>query len=473
MIAHSAFLFTACRLFLGLLLCLLPGFIYSQPQRPPAPQFSLAQLRFAPVNSAARPTGLGGAFIGVANDATAAGINPAGVAFLARPEISLSQAWGRSLREFPLSATSDQREAILHFNSALVNLVYPFKGFTFALYRRLAFRSEFKFEREQFLTFSTTRPLTLREQLGAAGNFPGVRSEFSFEVWQDAFVIAKTIKRGVRIGAALLATQLRFGLHEQHYFAPELWLQPEVSAGTAGPNRANGLYRIYHAQRNEFKPAWNLGVLFELHKNFSVGAAYHHLPSYTIAHLRALPAYSLPDRTPNDGSDNALQFQAEETETPFELDLPDNWGFGLAWKPDGRNLLALDVVFHRSKTLLQGSAQNLPQDDLLTPEGDYIDPDNRVDLVAEDFVSLRAGVERLLLFSQTKMPLRLGFYNEPLFGLRVAVEDSNLEREYPQAGARWHVAGGTGLIIKNFRFEMSLDFAATTMEAIGSAVVSF
>ncbi|NUO80752.1 outer membrane protein transport protein [candidate division KSB1 bacterium] len=459
-----------CAVLLGCLAVFAHG---QSAKRPPAPQFSLAQLRFSPINPAARPAGLGGAFIGVANDATAAAINPAGVAYLARPEISMSQAWGRSTRDFPDHATSDKSASSLRFNGTLVNIIYPFKGFTFALYHQLAFRSQFKFEREQFLTFAASRPLTLHEQLGAAGNFPGLRSEFFFEVWQDAFVIAKTLKRRLRLGAALRSTQLRLNLQEHHYFAPELWLQSEPSPRTVAQKRANGLYRIYHAQRDEFRAAWNIGLLYELDKRLTLGAVYHRLPSYTIDHLRTLPAYSLPDRTPNDGRDEALQFPAEEVHTPFQLDLPDNWGLGLSWKAGGNNLVALDVVFHRSRSLLQGAAQILPQDDIMTETGEYLDPDNRVDLESEELFSVHAGVEHVLLWSQAKMPLRVGIYNEPVFGLHASANDANLRREYPKPGKRWHLAGGTGLIIKNFRFEMSLDFATTSVEAIGSAVVSF
>jgi len=460
--------------------CLVSVFyIFPQPlssqvlSRPPAPQFSLMQLRFSPLNPAARSAGLGGAFLGVANDATAAAINPAGVAFLTRPEISLSQAWSQSARAFPRTGIFDQRETRLYFNSTLVNIVYPFKGFTFALYRQLAFRAGFDFEREQFLTNAISRPLTLHEQLGASGNFPGLRSEFSLEVWQDALVVAKTLQRRVRLGVALRAVQLRFNLHEQHYFAPDLWLASRFTSGAVGPNHARGLYRIYHARHEEFRPAWNAGVLIELNAQLTLGAVYHHLPRYALDQLLTLPAYTLPDRTPNDANDEALRFQAEERHVTFQLDLPDNFGFGLAWKPGNKNLVALDAVWHRSRTLLRGLEKNLPHDDVVNRAGAYIDPEGLEDWESENVLALHAGLEHLFLSAQTKMPARFGIYRAADFGVRAITNDVNLQREYPAAKQRWHVTGGLGIIIKNFRFEMSLDFSAMNTEAIGSAVVSF
>jgi hypothetical protein len=453
---------------------LLPHQLSSQvSSRPPAPQFSLVQLRFSPINSAARAAGLGGAFIGVANDATTTAINPAGAAFLTRPEISLSQAWGRDARDFPAPANTEPRETRLHFNSTLVNIVYPFRGFTFALYRQLVFYAAFDFTREQFLASATARPLTLHEQLGASGNFPGLRSEFAMEVWQDAFVVAKTLAHGVRMGATLRMVQLRFNLHERHYFAPELWLASRFEAGAIGPNSPSGLYRIYHGRQEEFRPAWNFGVLLELNPRLTLGAVYHRLPKYDIDQSLTLPAYTLPDRTPLDANDETLRFEAEEREASFQLDLPDNFGVGLAWKPGKRNLVALDAVWHRSRTLLRGLEKNLSQDDVVDNAGAYSDPDGREDWTSANVLALHAGLEHLFLAPQTMMPGRLGVYRAAVFGVRATANDANLQREYPATEQRWHATAGLGLIIKNFRFEMSLDFSAEYAEAIGSAVVSF
>lgn len=454
-------------------LCLFPFIAYAQTSRPPAPRYSLMQLRFSPLHSAARAAGMGGAFLGVANDATTAALNPAGLAFLARPEISLSQAAGWNAREFPAGVNSNRRESSMAFNGTLVNLVYPFKGFTFALYHQLAFRAQYDFEREQFLTIAASRPPTLHEQLGAAGNFAGLRSEFALEVWHDALVIAKTLHRRVRLGATLRTTQLRLRLNEQHYFSRALWQQSQYRAGAVGPNYAEDLYRIYSAQREEFRPSWNFGALFELHKNFTLGMVYQHLPAFMIENRVFLPAYQLADRDPNDGRDEALAFPAEEVRADFELNLPDQFGFGAAVRLANQTLLAFDLVWHRSKNLLRKLDANLPQDDVLGNEGVYVDPDERADIATQSLLAFHGGLEHVFFFSRTRMPVRCGFYSKPEFGLRAQSSEPNLQREYPARAKRLHVTAGAGLIIKNFRFETSLDYAKHSATAIGSAVVSF
>lgn len=453
---------------------IFPALIHSQTfERPPAPEFSLMQLRFSPIIPSARLSGLGGAFLGLANDATALALNPAGASFITRPEITLNQAWARNTREFPITPAGEQRETRLLFYGPLVNIVYPHKGFTFAVYRQLMFRAAFDFARQQFLTLSTSRPLTLHEQLGASGNFPGLESEFSLEVWQDAFVVAKTLWRKVRLGATLRSVQLRLNVHEQHYFSPALWLAPEVKPSVLGANQANGLYRIYHAEHDAFRLAWNAGVVLELHPRLTLGAVYQHLPHYRLAQRLTIPAYSLADRTPNDGRDDALQFPAEERNSSFVLDLPDNFGAGFAWKPASKNLVTFDAVWHRSRTLVREIEKNLPHDDARDNAGNYVDPDGRDDWMSENELALHAGFEHLLLSAQTKMPVRLGVYRAAIFGLNAIAPDKNLRREYLQTKARWHVATGLGFIIKNFRFETSLEASRESFITIGSAVVTF
>lgn len=440
------------------------------PSRPPSPRFSLSQLRFAPLNLAARSAGMGGAFIGVANDATAAALNPAGAAFLTRPEISLNQAWGREERNFSYSQNPDAAESRMHFNSALVSFVYPFKGLTLAFYRQLAFRAGFEYEREQYLARDYAGPLALHEQLGASGNFPGMRSEFALEVWQDALVVAKTFSRRVRLGLAFRATQLRFNLHEQHYFAPELWPATQLKAGARGANQPNGLYRIYHIRHEEFRPSFNLGALVELSSALTLGLSYNYLPTYRLSQTLTLPQYVLPAR-PTTGAQN---FEADEAHTTFEFDLPDNFGLGLSWKPEAKTLLALDAVWYRGRNLLRDIAdKNLPQDDVPDAAGEYRDGDGRADWASKNIWAWHVGIEHLFFSTQIKMPLRFGFYHAAEFGIHALAQDETLQREYPPLQARGHFTGGLGLIVRSVRFEISLDLSENNQEGIGSVVMSF
>ncbi len=283
--------------YIFLLVFLLCHDAVSQVPRPPVPLFSLMQLRLPPINPAARPASLGGAFIGVANDATAAAINPAGLSYLLRPEVSLSQALGWQKREFPVGSFAEaegtQSQANLIFDQTLVNIVYPQWGFTFALFRQVIFRSESDFSRSQFLTIAPARRLSLHEQLGASGNFPGISSQSSSEVVHIAVAISKALHRRHRLGLSFRSTQLNLQLHEKHYFDPELWLRTSFANGSVqiGSNHAQSLYRLYELQENELKPSWSAGILSELHPNLTLGIVYEKLPAYDLESKIFLPAY--------------------------------------------------------------------------------------------------------------------------------------------------------------------------------------
>jgi long-subunit fatty acid transport protein len=447
---------------------------FGQTQRPPAPQFSFMQLRLAPAIPAARPASLGGAFIGIADDATAAAINPAGVSFLLQPEISLSHAIGQQAHDYPIGgaggSVNEFRDHNPIFDQTLVNIAYPQWGFTFALYRQLAFHADFDFTRNQFLTFAPNRPLTLHEQLGASGNFPGVVSSFSAQVIHNALVVAKTLHRRFRLGLSVAATQCRIQLHESHYFDPNLWLQKNFTGAVIdiGENRAAGLYRLYDLELNEFKMTWTAGVLIELDPALTLGMVYQHLPRFKAISRITLPAYSLPDRTPGDGR----HFAAEINRVPFKLDLPDHFGVGLAFKPTPNTLAAFDAVLYRNHSLLRGLSLDLPQDNELAASS-YIDPDGRNDVEAKNLVSLHGGIEYRLKKSEVILPLRTGFYLEPHFALHAVSPDRNLQIEYPDEALLFHFTWGLGIILKNVRFEVSGDLSSNLMEGLGSAVFSF
>jgi long-chain fatty acid transport protein len=450
-----------------------------QTPRPPTPQFSFMQLRLVPAQPAARPASLGGAFIGIADDATAAAINPAGVSFLLRPEISLSQAFGQQTRDYPIGgeggSVAQFRDRNPIFDQTLVNIAYPQWGFTFALYRQLAFHADFDFTRNQFLTFAPDRPLTLHEQLGASGNFPGLISNFSAQVIHNAFVAAKTVHRRLRLGFSVAATQCRLQLHESHFFDSDLWLQQNFTGAAIAihDNRAESLYRLYDLELNEFKMTWTAGILVELDPALTLGLVYQHLPSFKAINHITLPAYSLPDRTPTDSQRDEINFAPEIKLVPFKLDLPDHYGVGLAWKPAGNTLMAFDAVVYRNHSLLRDLRLNLPQDDTLATDGSYVDPDGRNDIAAKDILSLHGGIEYRLKKSALILPLRAGFYLEPNFALHAVSPDKNLQIEYPNEAPRLHFTWGMGIIFKNARFEVSGDLSSNLIEGIGSAVFSF
>jgi long-chain fatty acid transport protein len=101
---------------------------------------ALSGLQFNFGNPGARSLGMGGAFLGLADDASAAEANPAGLTILRKPEVSIE---ARNYLEQQLFTTSGtypdvERTAFTNYSKRAVvsfaSVVYPIKNFTLGAY---------------------------------------------------------------------------------------------------------------------------------------------------------------------------------------------------------------------------------------------------------------------------------------------------------------------------------------------------
>src|SRR5258705_13713234 len=97
---------------------------------------SLSGLQFNFGNPGARSLGMGGAFLGLADDASAAEANPAGLTILRKPESTLEWRNYQEQQVFTTSGTFPhlQRTSFSHhihrIDATFATVVYPFKHFT-------------------------------------------------------------------------------------------------------------------------------------------------------------------------------------------------------------------------------------------------------------------------------------------------------------------------------------------------------
>src|SRR5207244_2691103 len=101
---------------------------------------SLAGLQFNFGNPGARSLGMGGAFLGLADDASAAEANPAGLTILRKPEVSIEARNYQEQQIFSTSGTFPEiaRTDFNHYSQRIEltfgSFVYPYKKFTFGAY---------------------------------------------------------------------------------------------------------------------------------------------------------------------------------------------------------------------------------------------------------------------------------------------------------------------------------------------------
>src|SRR4030095_4476567 len=101
---------------------------------------ALSGLQFNFGNPGARSLGMGGAFLGLADDASAAEANPAGLTILRKPEVSLEVRNSLEQQLFTTTVTYPDvtRTPFTHHSDRAVisfaSIVYPVKNFTFGAY---------------------------------------------------------------------------------------------------------------------------------------------------------------------------------------------------------------------------------------------------------------------------------------------------------------------------------------------------
>ncbi len=395
-----------------------PGPAAPDRQLPPLSGFSGIPFNFGPPG--ARSLGMGGTFIAIADDATAAEANPAGLTKLTRPEISIH---GRS---------SSLEIEVLDLN-AVVNLD------TLNRFRRSsprltpsstvgnAFANDTKATFDQSLD-----EVSFASYVKPAGDsvysiFYQRSAEFAgantFEAFDDSLLdlyqtrqqldlslenlgISAAFKAGDKVSAGFSVrySLLRFeALQETRLdYLTDLELDQLGAGASLAAVQALGIIdqrittEVFDSQEHDL--TFNAGVLFNPNGKWSLGLVY------------------------KDGGDFEAVGTAEETDcldptngrlcepqtrmrTSTRIKVPDFLGLGIAWRPTDRFKLAFDANHITYSDLAPGPATD--------PTVSQAVRDQFVDV--EDKIELHLGLEYIFLLGSGRIPftLRAGAYSDP------------------------------------------------------------
>ena len=246
----------------------------------------------------ARSAGMGRAFVGLADDATASVSNPAGLTTLQYPEVSLEiKVTDHNIRRIIPDATSSAPSTRVFGSSvpqlSFLSLVYAYKGLTLGIFRYETFNFDEKFG------------LPVRQ---LAETLPKVdaRIDTSISNWGGtvAFRLPKNFSFGLAMSAALLDMETRttrFGadgitIHDQSLVSDVAW---SISS--------------------------TLGVLYRPSELFSAGMFYSFNPRFSVS--------------------EQLTGQSEPTDPiPLRLKVPDRIGAGLNLRPVDELTLVFDLL---------------------------------------------------------------------------------------------------------------------------------
>ena len=412
-----------------------------------------ATFEFSFSNPGARSIALGGAFVALADDATAAYANPAGLVQLLRPEVSAElrhwsfstpyTAGGRASGEptgFGIDTVPGVRTETSKENStglSFLSFVYPGARWSVAVFRHQL--AEFQLGTE------------LNGLFGAGDPPDGVIRHLDQLIYTDFDVVGYGLS-----GAYRMTEKLSLGLGVSFF---EGSVQSTTSAYLVDE------FPTTFFDENSFLPhrLWitsefaidatdwgvNAGVLWNPAQHWRVGAVYRQGPElqYTLVNL-AGPAHGLPEGT------------VIESFSDFTLKLPDVFGLGVAYRTaDGSVAVSFEWDRVQYSSILDSLA-----------EAPFVDAS---DVVLDDTDELRLGVEYVILQSTPLVALRVGGWLDPDHRVRYLGDDPFARAIFQPGEDTFHYALGIGLVFSSFQLDVGVDISDLVDTAAISAIYSF
>lgn len=316
-------------------------------------------LNFRFNSPGARACGMGGAFIGLADDATAAYTNPAGLTILTKPEVSIEQKVGEYENIFTLYGppnSQDFTETSSGFT--FLSLVYQTKKATLSLYRHelINIRSEDNFDKYP------PNYIHMERDIMAVTNGVGI-----------GFKATDNLSLGGSIGFAQMRYYCTTGLYNDATFSP-----PEEY--------------IVRIDGEDISTQLNLSLLWNPFGNLNIGLVYRQGPEFNTTY----DYY-------NYNSANSV-FDLEYT-TKYTLKVPDVYGVGISYRFNFGLTMAADVNYIEYSDLMK---------DFRFPDGSTVfGPTSTSDFDADDTFEIHAGVEYVFDINNTPVAVRCGYTHKP------------------------------------------------------------
>lgn len=342
-----------------------------------------------PVGSGARAVGMGGAFIGIADDATAASWNPAGLIQLESPEISMVLAWNARRESYGSGShpeadnTGDVDASSINYFSA----AYPFQ-FGRNMIVSINYQRLYEFQRE----------LDYRLNFSEAGLDLLQRKRYH----QDGFISALGLAGAVEI-TPRLSVGLTLNIWTDELFWNNGWRETysEHGEGTLSGVPVTTDVRVRDDYSHFRGVNANMGLMWNFHSDLTLGAVLKTPFTASLSHkfrFRQIQHFELPEpETITSG---------QHINEDVELDMPLSYGLGVAWRLSDTLSLDLDIYrTHWDDYILEDSRGHSFSPIDGRPEGDS-------DI--ENTTQVRVGGEYLIIRpDRSVIPLRAGLFYDP------------------------------------------------------------
>ncbi len=429
--------------FLGVVVLARLGFAQTNDE-------GLANLQFNYLNPGARSLAMAGAFTGMADDATTALANPAGLVNLLNAEASVELASTRIENEISWAGGSvhyDEKPRgrynyvynyeAASFPSTLTNV--SFASFVYPVQPARLVIAAFYNEQSKFERAFSTKGFV--DESTSAIAFLPVRSELRMSI-QEAGVSAG-LRAGdrLKLGGTLTYSRLHIRSLTEHFADKDT-----AQSLTADSGRA----------------AFRLGALLNLHDRVSLGLTYARRPDYV-----AVSTYTR----------EGLLYGPERQ----SFKAPDSFAVGMSYRPDPALAFNFDAARIFYSQLMEGYywAYYRRGEDLPESTTKF-----KTTFKVDDRTELRFGTEYLRQVRGLPVAVRGGIWREPHHGMVRTTDDASISLDFadekydtsPFFSPRLkkdftHVAFGAGVAFARLAVDVAFDYSRSYSRFVISSVI--
>lgn len=306
-------------------------------------------------NPGARANAMGGAFIGLADDATAAYANPAGLTILTKPEISIEYKYGEH-EEYFYAPVVGGDTTYFDYNVqgvSFLSFVYPANKATFTIYRHELINIESDYT-HRYLPFSVWEKAKNHLNVTTYGLAMGLKFTNSFSA-------------GLSVGFS----QLDWCYLRQEFTNPSL-SQPAFSTHTI--------------DSEDVADQFSVSLMWNPFGEFNIGLIYRYGPTFETLYKWEYDSNldGIYDQTYN---------------TPNTLNIPDVYGFGMSYRFLSSLTVAADLNYVKYSDIL---------DNFSTGYGTQTS-----NFEVDDGFEIHTGFEYVFTTTDIPFAVRGGYYYRP------------------------------------------------------------
>lgn len=405
------------------------------------------QLSFS--DPGARSAGLGGAFVALADDATAAFANPAGLVQLLRPEISIeARNWSHSVpytasgrvEGSPSGQGLDVTAGLVKGGStydatglSFLSLVWPTGDWSFALYRHQYADLEFSAETQGFFGGGSDccqerwsdQQMHSKQDIVSHGLSAGYRVSDRFSV--GVGVVYFDVSMDSLTTEYLWDVDSETGFFGPTSFLPDRLALTEYLFIDDSDWTLSGGFLWRPTER------WRVGGVYR--QGFEVGIGNDIIAGVAVDYGVPAGAVIIQNRG-------------------IPIEFPDIFGLGLSYRAMEERLT---LSFQWDRVEYSSIPQSMGLDDQTIDDADEV----------------HFGAEYVFLESTPVVAVRLGAWLDPGHQMYAIVDDPYMQAVLPRDADEWHYTAGLGFATRRFQVDLAADLSDRVNTVSLSAIYNF